>query len=139
MSSQEGILARQMGLKAALDERTRGRSEPIVVLDAHSVVDNDRELVAVPVGVVRALAPTALVLLEAPISAVVSRRTSEERRPSRSEEAIFTEMATARSVVADYALKLRLPLAVGYVVDNFELGTLIERLLQEVRETQEKL
>jgi adenylate kinase len=82
------------------------------LLDAHSVIDNDSELVSVPVDAVVRLAPTDLVFIfDEPIQIQLRRRGDQfRRRPKRSIEQIAEEQDLARrnSLLYSHALGLTL-------------------------------
>ncbi|NIX77370.1 ATP-binding protein [Microvirga terricola] len=107
------ILENQRLLPDALQARREGQWHRPVLIDAHSVVDNDRELVRVPVEVIRSLDPDGLLLLEEAPEIIAARRSElGSRRPARSIDQIVHEAEVARQAVLDYAKYLELPLEV---------------------------
>lgn len=105
------ILENQKLLPGALRARRDGQWHRPVLIDAHSVVDNDHELVRVPVEVIRSLEPDGLLLLEMPPEIIAARRSEPgSRRPARSIAQIVHEAEVARQAVLEYAEHLELPL-----------------------------
>ncbi len=107
IESNQSLLARIFRSK-----RDSERHKPIVV-DAHSIIDNDRDLVVVPIETVRALEPTLLVFLEEDPEILVARRRHGDRyRPERSVPELRSQQQLAKEVVLDYAKNLRVPVTV---------------------------
>ena len=124
------IQANQELLGNALQRARAGRSECAILLDAHAIIDNDRELVPVPVEAVRALKPSALILLELNASELGGRRRAGTRkRPDRTTVELTVEMAREREVVEHYAAVLDVPLSTAVTQPGFILDPLIDRLL----------
>lgn len=126
-----GNIAQNQNLLGEALRRFRlGRETSDILIDAHSVIDNDHELVEVPVDAVRAMNPNGLVLLEAPPELVIERRRSDVRlRPSRTAEELQFQMGVARRVCESYAGELSLPLEIGTAMNDGDLEALIERMI----------
>ncbi|MGO4511577.1 ATP-binding protein [Bradyrhizobium sp. 2TAF36] len=125
----QGILQNQTLLGTALARFRLDREDADILIDAHSVIDNDHELIEVPVDVVRALKPNGLILLEASPELVFERRQKDARsRPSRTVEELQFQMTIARTACEKYAGELNLPLEVGTVSRDRDLDALIIRM-----------
>lgn len=124
------IAQNQNLLGEALRRFKLGRETSDILIDAHSVIDNDHELVEVPVDAVRAMNPNGLVLLEAPPELVIERRRNDVRlRPSRTAEELQFQIGVARRVCESYADELSLPLEIGTAMNDGDLEALIERMI----------
>lgn len=120
------IVDNQTLLSAALDAFRRGREHLPVLIDAHGIIDNDRELVRIPVEAIRGLKPDRLILLESPAESIVARRKNDFRaRPKRNMNEIAVELAAERAAVTDYAAALKLPLYTAQVLPGFRLGEIL--------------
>ena len=101
-----------------------------LLIDAHGVIDNDRELVRVPVSAVRPLRPDLLVLLQASPVQIAARRVQDLRvRPSRSIEEIAHEIQAEYETVQGYATELGIELLIGEVNTSFKLDALLQSAL----------
>lgn len=121
------IVGNQAVLGIQLEAFRRGRESQTVLVDAHGVIDNDVELVRIPVAVIRELTPTRLILLEAAPKIIASRRAMDQRqRPKRSLKAISLELHEERAAVEDYARVLGLELLIAEVGPTFKLEVLLE-------------
>jgi adenylate kinase len=124
---REEIIDNQALLARALAEFRCGREARPILIDAHGVIDNDDELVSVPVSAIRALEPDRLVLLDATPELVSARRASDPRkRPDRAVEAIARELAAERRTVKAYAEELGVDLAVADLNDGVSLEKLLD-------------
>lgn len=80
-----------------------------VLFDGHSVIDNDLELVEVPVSVVAALGTDAIVFVFDDPTAIRERRLLDDRRrPDRPVVALAHHQERARAVAVGYAERLNL-------------------------------
>ncbi|MGY4282030.1 adenylate kinase [Bradyrhizobium sp. LM2.7] len=128
------ILQNQNLLGEALKHFRLGRETSDVLIDAHSVIDNDHELIEVPIDAVRAMSPSGLVLLEAPPELVAERRRKDARlRPSRTAEELQFQTGVARRVCESYASELGLPLEIGTAMHDGDLEVLIQRMISRRR------
>lgn len=125
------INSNQQILVEALNSIREENPNRPMLIDAHAVIDNDRELVRVPGYVVRAIKPTGLVLLEAPAEDVRIRRSADSRyRPMRTIAAIRSEMAAEREAVTEFARELGVPLVIRTVEATFKLDEALEAVLR---------
>jgi adenylate kinase len=128
------ILQNQSLLGAALRARREGHWDRPVLIDAHSVIDNDLELVVIPVGVIASLEPDGLILLEASPKTIAMRRAQDgSRRPQRSIEDLAIESEVAREAVVTYSRELHLPLEIGFVDEGFRLEGLVDVVTRQIR------
>lgn len=130
--SPEALLNAQMMLGAAFANWRAKHGASAVLIDAHSVIDNDKALIEVPVEVVRSLEPTSLVLLEEAPEVIAERRQLDSRaRPLRSIESLRRQIEVARQVCRRYAEDLDLPIEVGALSQYGNLDELIVRALSK--------
>jgi adenylate kinase len=128
------ILQNQTLLAGAVARYRSGREHADILIDAHSIIDNDHELIEVPVDIVRALGSDGLILLEASPEVVFERRRRDLRsRPARTVEELKFQMAVARKACEKYAAELQLPLEAGTVTHDQDLDALIDRLVSRRR------
>ena len=128
-SDADRVISNQKLLISRFWEFRKGQLDRPILLDAHAVIDNDATLIKVPVQVVTALEPAALILLEAPINLLVQRRASGIRqRPPRTPEQLRLEMNAESQAVKEYSRELRVPLAIGNVLEDFRLDELINKV-----------
>lgn len=115
----------------AFDRARAPRAGAPVLVDAHAVIDNDSDLVTVPVEVVGSLNPSGLILLELPAESLAERRGSGDRqRPDRPVDALAREAQLEAAAVSRYALVLDVPLAQATVDSAFTLDRLIDELIR---------
>lgn len=79
------VLRNQERLVQVLRATRSGRVERPVLLEAHAFIDNDHELVDVPVAVMRAMDVSGLLVLVVPPETIRGRRAADadRRRPDR--------------------------------------------------------
>lgn len=132
-ASADQILGNQSVLAKILKIKRQGQWEKPVLVDAHSVIYNDRELVKIPIDVIRQISPDGLILLEASPELVAERRAKDGRkRPLRSLSELDLEAKIARQAVSEYAAVLRLPLEVATVDDNFLIDGSLETITRRI-------
>jgi adenylate kinase len=125
-AAPDEIVDNQSLLAAAFAAFRSGRQEKMILIDAHGVIDNDQQLVRLPVSAIAAFEPDKLVLLEASAGDVAARRSNDRRpRPSRPLAAIAEEIAAEREAVETFAAVLDLPLVRGEVGPDFRLDALL--------------
>lgn len=124
------ILLNQELLGSALERFRLGRESASILVEAHSVIDNDQELVEVPTDTVSAMRPDGMILLESDAATVKEQREHDTRaRPTRNIEELNTHMKIAREACEKYATELRIPLEIGTVThDVAALDALINRI-----------
>lgn len=104
-----------------------------VLVDVHAVIDNDVELVKIPLTTIESLEPDGLILLEAQPEIVAARRKNDLRsRPERSVNDLDRELAAERAAVTEFGAALRLPVEIADVPDGFRLDGVITRLMARV-------
>lgn len=118
-AQRDRLVANQDTLAAALYEARAGRRDRPVLIDAHSVIDNDVELVDVPFEAVEPLFIDAFVFLRADPELIVARRSRSDRvRPHRSAEALAEHQRRALDVCGQYASRSGAPLTIVEVMDG---------------------
>jgi adenylate kinase len=134
-ASAERITANQAVLGDRLHARRADQLDRPILVDVHGVIDNDRELVRVPLATVASLDPDGLILLEAPAHVVAARRQGDARaRPRRTVPELIHEIAAEHEAVRAFAEALRLPLESASVSDDFRLDASVARLLTRIRQ-----
>ena len=130
-SSDQAIRDNQRLLSEALDRARTGREASPVLIDGHAVIDNDVDLVPVPLEAVAALRADGFILLEVPVETLAARRADANRtRPLRSYAGLAREVRMERETVRSYAALLDIPLASAQANDNFQLDALIDTLVK---------
>lgn len=107
------IEANQLLLVEAIQRRRRLSGEAANwLLDAHSVINNDRELVQVPTEIVARLGPSLLIFTYANASQILTQRASDPRRgrAPASIEQIESEQELALLVCRQYSQELQIRL-----------------------------
>ncbi|UAL10159.1 ATP-binding protein [Caulobacter segnis] len=81
-----------------------------VLFDGHSIIDNDQQLVDVPLSAVAGLAPNLVAFVHDDPVALRARRLADARfRPDRSVETLAHQQARAEAVARNYAIELKVP------------------------------
>lgn len=112
-ADQDRLVANQVVLGDALDRWHFPVGTHHILLDAHSVVDNDRTLVDIPVDVIASLAPDRLIFIIDEPATIVARRASDERqRPARTAEELHAHQERSLAVCTDFSNALGVPLTV---------------------------
>lgn len=105
------VLENQSRLADALADARSGQMDRPVLLEAHSFIDNDRELVDVPVEVIASLGLAGILLIDVPAADVAARRTKDIRkRPRRTLAELKCQRDKAKQMAQDYASELNIPL-----------------------------
>lgn len=116
---RDRLVANQGALAAALEEARAGRRDRPVLIDAHSVIDNDVELVNVPFEAIDPLGIDAFVFLRAEPELIVARRLRSDRlRPYRSAETLAEHQRRALDACGEYAARSGAPLTIVEAVDG---------------------
>jgi adenylate kinase len=114
----------------ALQGERQGRWDRPVLLEAHTFIDNDRELVEVPADVMRGLDVAGIVVLEAPPEEILRRRLKDKRkRPSRTASEIKDQQAYSSAIARKYATELKVPLTFVDPADRQKAVAFIEQIL----------
>jgi len=134
VSSGEAIRRNQQLLGAALERARAGREAAPVLIDAHAVIDNDRDLVTVPVEAVASLGGEGIILLELPAEMLAARRAGSDRpRPARSAQELDREARLEAGAARGYAAVLEIPLVSARVEGAFRLDPLVDELVRQRR------
>lgn len=82
------------------------------LLDAHSIINNDRELVQVPIETIARLSPSLLIFIYSDAAQILKRRTSDPHRgrPVTSAEQIEKEQELALLACLQYSKELQIGL-----------------------------
>lgn len=116
---RDRLIANQGALAAAMEEARAGRRDRPVLIDAHSVIDNDIELVDVPFEAIAPLRIDSFVFLRANPELIVTRRSRSDRpRPYRSAETLAEHQRRALDACGHYAARSNAPLTIVDAVDG---------------------
>lgn len=103
-ASSEKIGANQTALLHGLVSARRGREHLPVVIDAHSLIDNDQALVPIAASAILPLGISLYAFLEEqPETIVERRRRDERRRPERTAAELFRHQEMALEICRGYA------------------------------------
>jgi adenylate kinase len=134
VDAQEFVANQELIVRHLMAVRHDNPDSPILA-DVHAIIDNDEELLRVPLDIVRSMRANAFVLLEAPSETVLLRRDSLIRsRSRRTKSEIEFEMTIERETVLSYAKALDLPLEIGISTDGFVLDHTIGLLRRRIEE-----
>lgn len=110
-AQSENVRDNQFELANALANERAGQLERPVLLEAHAFIDNDTELVDIPTAVMASLGLAAIILVDAPATAVLERRAGDTRkRPRRSLVELRRQRKRLRELAEVYASALDIPL-----------------------------
>ena len=112
-SPREIIEENQFRLASAIEtERSRQADRP-VLLEAHTFIDNDQELIEIPVDVLRKIGPSGILFLHAPPGDLFRRRNRDKRsRPLRSVDELEIQQNYALKLSKKYSSELGIPLRI---------------------------
>ncbi len=130
--SRDEILNNQALLSDGLRAARAGKEARPAIVDAHSVIVTDREMIPVPVEAVKSLAPDGLVFLDVEAVTLGVRRSKEPVH-------FYEEMTVARELVFGYSQNLKLPLEIVEGNGANILEEPIRRILNQIRTTRSKL
>jgi adenylate kinase len=126
------IIHNQRLIGAALRTRRSGRERQPVIIDAHSVIDNDQGLIRIPIDAIKQLCPTGLIFLEADPDTLYARRSRASKpRPIRSVNELAQQQEVAKETVNSYARNLGVPMVISFVTDGFDLASSIQSLFRK--------
>lgn len=133
-ASENKILRNQLLLADVLERRMTDIVDPIILLDGHAVIDNDRNLIRIPLEAVAALRPDGMLLLEAsPETVLLRRRASERALPDRSLPELAAELSKEREAVLEYQQALGVPLESVWAEPAARLDHAMAALLQRIQ------
>jgi adenylate kinase len=112
-SSRDEILQNQLILRRALEGELKTQRASKCLLDGQCVIDNGREVIVLPSGLISPLRPSGLLLLEEKPEKIFERREADcYRRPLRTVSELSEQIKINRSTVSDYSDALRIPFRV---------------------------
>lgn len=111
-ASGPAVASNQFALVDALAAAREGAWDRPVILEAHAVIDNDRELVDVPLQVMEAMGVSGILSLVAQPDTILARRAHDHRlRPERTALELTAQQERSRSMARHYAVGLNVPIA----------------------------
>jgi adenylate kinase len=103
-ASADAVTRNQSVLADLINQVAAHRPHAAIVLDAHSVIDNDAGLVPVPYEAIEPIGLSAFLFLRDNPAAIVERRKDpSRRRPDRSVTELAAQQELAQKLCADYA------------------------------------
>jgi adenylate kinase len=110
--SREEIIENQRKVGEAIRQERLSRPKENLIVDAHSVIDNDCELVPVPTSAISFLSPTTMVFVYDDPEQILARRQADvsRRRAIRSLKEIAKEQEAALSNAREYSSELNVAL-----------------------------
>jgi adenylate kinase len=134
LATSSDIQQNQNRLGPAFEDWRSDNGAANVLIDAHSIIDNNRELIQIPVEVIRSLNPSAMVLLEASPEVITKRRESDCRsRPTRSMGEIREQLLLSRELCLNYERELNVPLEIGVALQDDDFDLLVLRAAARAR------
>lgn len=110
-ANRDVILANQALLSEAVRRARSGRWQQTVLLEAHSVIDNDKDLIDVPVEIIQALEIAGIILIEEYAAHIRRRRKADLRtRPDRKLYELDEQQRQSSEVAVRYATILSVPI-----------------------------
>ncbi|WP_174278944.1 ATP-binding protein [Sphingomonas bacterium] len=108
------VLQNQNRLVEVFRKAREGQLDRPILLEAHAFIDNDRELVDVPVEVMRALGVDGLLVLVTSPELIQARRAEDpdRRRPERTFEDLAHQQKYMLAIARNYARQLPARMAV---------------------------
>ena len=118
-ANRDQLVANQSALALATEQARSGQRERPLLIDAHSVIDNDVELVDVPFEAIKPLNIETYIFLRASPASIIQRRSASTRsRPLRSAEKLAEHQSRALVVCREYADRSGRPLVIIDVPDG---------------------
>jgi len=109
-ANAERVVDNQKALASALHEWRDARGLHPVLLEAHALIDNDRELVEVPFEVIRAIDLAAILSIEAdPVEIAERRRRDDRNRPIRTIDELGRQQAHSLELTSSLSKWLGIP------------------------------
>ncbi|WP_295174299.1 AAA family ATPase [uncultured Brevundimonas sp.] len=112
-AQQDRLVENQQVLASALSEWPFPAGTRHILLDAHSVIDNDKVLVDIPVDAIASLKPSRLIFLTDDPAAIATRRLSGDRpRPVRTTSELNEHQERSLTVCRGYSEEMGVSLVV---------------------------
>lgn len=135
-SSAKDLRSNQVALALAMRDARLGQQNRPVLIDAHSVIDNDKGLVWIPYEAIEPLCIGHYLFLSADPETIAHRRACSDRvRPIRSVEVLRDQQQQALAACKDYAQQSGAPLTVLESTDGAENLTSALCVFQELTDT----
>lgn len=110
-AEKQGVQENQLALAEALACERRDQEGRPVLLEAHSFIDNDQELVDVPAEIIGSLKPSGIILSSTTAKKLARQREMDERkRPARAVSELKEHLNHARVLARGYSEVLRIPM-----------------------------
>ncbi|WP_091950882.1 AAA family ATPase [Methylorubrum salsuginis] len=110
-SNRNVILSNQLLLADAVRRARSGRLQQTVLLEAHSIIDNDTELIEVPLEVIRALEIAGIILVEDHVTHIKRKRKTDTRfRPDRCLRELKDQQQQSSDAATRYSIALNVPI-----------------------------
>ncbi|WP_068094076.1 AAA family ATPase [Novosphingobium rosa] len=110
-ADRRDVQENQFALAEALADERRGQEDRLVLLEAHSFIDNDQELVDVPVEIIGSLKPSGIILISTTAERLARQREMDEReRPKRTVHELRRHLDHSRDLARRYSALLGIPM-----------------------------
>lgn len=110
-AQKDQLVSNQGALTSALRAWPFPRETHHILLDAHSVIDNDKVLVEIPADAIASLLPNRLIFVFDEPATIVARRLSDARqRPARTAEELEVHQRRSLEVCEHFSELMALPL-----------------------------
>ncbi|WP_311276823.1 AAA family ATPase [Methylobacterium sp. WCS2018Hpa-22] len=104
---KESIIKNQNLLGEALFQKMAGREGYNLIIDAHTIIDNETGLVVVPIEPIASLNPKGFIFLHAAPEVLLQRRLTDNRkRPYRTATELRKQQSIAKGIAYKYARAL---------------------------------
>lgn len=109
--NRDVVFNNQMILADAVRAARNYRWEQTVILEAHSVIDNNIELIEVPFDAMRSMQIAGIIVIEERVSDIMRRRAADMRfRPDRGPRELEHQQQLSNAVAYQYAVALSAPI-----------------------------
>jgi adenylate kinase len=109
-ANAERVVDNQKALASAFREWRDAHEPHPVLLEAHALIDNDRELVEVPFETIRAIDLAAILSIEAdPVEIAERRRRDDRNRPVRTIDELGRQQARSLELTSSLSKRLGIP------------------------------
>jgi adenylate kinase len=130
-ANADTIAQNQIALGDAFNSARKGQEHKSVILDAHSVIDNDKGLVAIHVDAIRPLSLTHILFVSATPEVIIQRRAGDDRaRPVRSLQQIAEYQEKALLVSLQYSRDLEVPFLQSTTDEEEKISNFVREALE---------
>ena len=134
LSSRKRILANQDLIVREFRRRVPQYTDRVVIFDGHSVVNSGEELIKVPVEIVSALSPQAIVFVQDAPEKIRERRILDQDRDRfvAERDQVDLEQSLALETCKNYSRELSVCMVVCSPSDTSDFERLVEKQIMEL-------